>query len=106
MNNNYIVWHGTPVRAIIQPYAFYYTGLILWSQRFTFMFDLGSNGGFSDGRTMCHGYHFVSSVDHPISDSVGLLVYDSMHTIYGKPVLYYKSFGTTSTLPRRGQGLG
>jgi hypothetical protein len=66
-------------------------GLLLYrldpmSQRFTFMFSLGSNDFFYDRRTMYgwgHGYSFASSVDHLRSDSVELLVYDSMRQYPG-----------------------
>jgi hypothetical protein len=50
------------------------------------MMGLGSNGYFVTG-TSClnkgHGYSFASSVGHPRSDSVGLLVYDGMRTYPG-----------------------
>jgi hypothetical protein len=44
MNNIYIVWHGTLVCVLLGPWAYYYAGLIIWLEIFTFMFDIGSNG--------------------------------------------------------------
>jgi hypothetical protein len=55
------------------------------------MTGLGSNGCFVTGSPFInggHGYGFASSVGHPRSDSVGLLVYDSMSTLSGAPMLY------------------
>jgi hypothetical protein len=49
-----------------------------------------------------HGYGFSSSVRHSRSNSVGLLVYDGMCTIFGAPLLYYRSLRTTLTLLGRG----
>jgi len=46
-----------------------------------------------------HHYGFASSVGHPRSNSVRLLVNDGIRTIYGAPVLYYRTIGTASTLP-------
>jgi hypothetical protein len=62
---------------------------------------LGSNGYFCDWRTMLEwgqGYDFASSIGNLRSDSVGLLVYDSMRTIFGVSMLYYRSFRTAPTL--------
>jgi hypothetical protein len=50
------------------------------------MMGLGSNNCFVTGTPYLNGgydYGFTSSVGHPRSDSVGLLVYDSMHTYQG-----------------------
>jgi len=62
-----------------------------------FVFVIGApclNGGHDDG--------FVSSVGHQSLDSVGLLVYHGMHTIYGAPMLYYRSLWTARTPPKMG----
>jgi hypothetical protein len=48
-----------------------------------------------------HGYDFTSSVGHLRLDSVGLLVYDGMCTIFGAPMLYFRSLWTMPTMPRR-----
>jgi hypothetical protein len=45
-----------------------------------------TNGGHGDG--------FASSVAHPRSNSVELLVYDGMHIISWASVLYYRSLGS------------
>jgi hypothetical protein len=79
--------------------------LTLWSKRFTFMFELGSSGYFVTGTpfmNMGHDYSFSSSVSYPRSDSVRLVVYDGMCTIFGALVLYYRSLETTLTLWKRG----
>jgi hypothetical protein len=39
---------------------------------------------------------------HPSSDSVGLLVYDGMRTIFRTSVLYYRNLGIAPILSRRG----
>jgi len=68
MNNIYIVWHGTLVCVLLGPWAYYYAGLIIWLEIFTFMFDIGSNGFIGDWCTMYrwgHNYNIISSVDHP-----------------------------------------
>jgi hypothetical protein len=44
------------------------------------------------------GYGFATSVCHPRSDSVGLLVYDAMRTISEAPLLYYRSLRTAPNL--------
>jgi hypothetical protein len=65
------------------------------------MMGLVSNGYFvTDAPCLNggHGYDFASSVGHSRSNSVGLLVYDGIHTISGVLVLYYKSLETTPTL--------
>jgi hypothetical protein len=65
------------------------------------MIGLGSNGCFVTGAPCLnegHSYGFASSVAHPRSDLVRLLVYDGMHTFLGAPVLYYRSLGTAPTL--------
>lgn len=67
--------------------------------------SLRSNGYFVIGAPFMngvYGYGFASSVGHPMSDSVGLLVYDGMSIISGASVLYYRSFETTPTLLERG----
>jgi hypothetical protein len=68
------------------------------------MMGLGFNGHFMTGAQCLnggHGYDFASSVGHLRLDSVGLLVYDGMHTYLG-PVLYSKSLGAAPTLPGMG----
>jgi hypothetical protein len=69
------------------------------------MKGFGSNGCFVTD-TLClngdHGNGFANSVGHRRSNSVGLLVYDTMCTIFETPILYYRSLRTTPTLPRRG----
>jgi hypothetical protein len=70
------------------------------------MFGLESNGCFvTDApciiKVMITAL-LVSSVGQLKSNSVGLLVYDSMHIISGALVLSYRSLGITSTMPRRG----
>jgi hypothetical protein len=49
-----------------------------------------------------HLEDFASSVGHPRSDSVGLLVDDGMRIILLAPVLYYRSLGIVPTLPSKG----
>jgi hypothetical protein len=69
------------------------------------MIGLGSNEFFVNSAPFTnvgHGYGFASSVDHPRLNLVGLLVYDGMCTIFGVPVLYYRSLGTVPTLPKNG----
>ncbi len=61
--------------------------LTLWSKVYDYvMMGIGSNNCFVTG-TPClivgHNYGFASSVGHPRSDSVGLLVYDGMRTYPG-----------------------
>jgi hypothetical protein len=66
------------------------------------MMSLISNDCFMIGASFMnggHGYGFASSVGHLRSDSVRLLVYNVMHTIYVALVFYYKSLDTTPTLP-------
>jgi hypothetical protein len=66
---------------------------------------LRSNGCFTTGAPCLNGvpgYIFASSLDHPRSNSIWLLVYDSMHTKSGTPMLYYGSIETMPTLSRRG----
>jgi predicted glycosyltransferase involved in capsule biosynthesis len=68
------------------------------------MMGIGSNNCFVTG-TPClnegHSYSFSSSAGYSRSDSVGLLVYDDIRTIFRASVLYYMSLGTTPTLPGR-----
>jgi hypothetical protein len=54
------------------------------------MMGLGSNGCFVIAAPCLNGSHdygFPSSMGHPRSDSIWLLVYDGMHTIFGAPVV-------------------
>jgi hypothetical protein len=72
---------------------------------FDMMMSLGFNGCFVTSSPFTnegHSYGFVSNVNHSRLDSIRLLIYDSMRTIFGAPVLYYKSLGTTPTLSGRG----
>jgi hypothetical protein len=67
--------------------------LIMWLNRFIFMFGLMV---LCDRRTMygcSHHYRFASSMGYPRSDSVKLLVLDAV-AISGVPVLYYRSLRT------------
>jgi hypothetical protein len=66
------------------------------------LMGLGSNSCFVTGAPFGHGYGFVNRMGHLRLDSFGLLVNDSIRTISGAPVLYYKSFGITLTLPKNG----
>jgi hypothetical protein len=69
------------------------------------MMGLGSNDCFVTAtlfKNRGHGYDFASSVSHPRSNSVELLVYDDMCTILRVLVLYYRSLGTAPTLIRKG----
>jgi hypothetical protein len=69
------------------------------------MMGLGSNGCFVT-ITLClnegHIYGFASSVGPPRSDSIRLLVYEGMRTIFGVLVLYYRPLETVLTLPIKG----
>jgi hypothetical protein len=49
-----------------------------------------------------YGYSFASNVGHSRLDSVGLLVFDGMRTIFEAPVLCYRSLRTTLNLSGRG----
>jgi len=49
-----------------------------------------------------HSYDFASIMGHPRLDSVGLIIYDDIHTIFGTLVLYYRFIRTMPTLPRNG----
>jgi hypothetical protein len=72
---------------------------------FDTMMSLGFNGCVVTSSPFTnegHSYDFASNVNHPMSDSIRLLIYDSMRTIFGALVLYYKSLGTTPTPSGRG----
>jgi hypothetical protein len=81
---------------------YYYTCYSLWSKAYDYVtMGLGSNGCFVTRVPYLNGgngYGFTSSVGHPRSDLVGLLVYDGMCTISGAPVLYYRSLETVPSL--------
>jgi hypothetical protein len=48
-----------------------------------------------------HGFNFASSMSYSRSDSIRQLVYEGMRTLFGESVLYYRSFGISSTLSGR-----
>jgi hypothetical protein len=65
------------------------------------MIGLAYNGCFVTGAPYLnrgHNYEFANSVGHPRSNSIGLLIYDGICTIYEAPMLYYKSLGIALTL--------
>jgi hypothetical protein len=67
------------------------------------MMSFGSNGCFVISTPCLNGgydYDFASNMGHLRLDSVWLLVYVNMRTISEAPVLYYRSLGTASILPR------
>jgi hypothetical protein len=75
VNENYL--SGTPVHTI---WAYYYTGLTLWSRDLPFCLALYPMV-LCDRRTMyrwSHHYGFASSMGDSRLDSVRLLVYDGM----------------------------
>jgi hypothetical protein len=69
----YIVRHGTPVCAVEQSWAYYYTSCFLWSKVYNcVMMGFGFNGCFVIGApclNVGHNYDFASSVGHLRSNS-------------------------------------
>lgn len=53
---------------------------------------------FVTGAPCLNGVRVTSSIGNSRSNSVDLLVYDDMRTIFGVSVLYYRSFRTVPTL--------
>jgi hypothetical protein len=78
--------------------------IVLYGQKFIMCYDRSwiqwlfvTGAQFLNGS---HGYIFSSSMGHPMSDSVELLVYDGTYTYITDEafVLYYRSLETASTL--------
>lgn len=76
--------------------------VVLYDQKFIMCYDgFGSNNCFVNNAPCLNGsdnYGFTSSIGHPMSNSVELLVYDDMRIYSGAHVLYYMPIGTASIL--------
>lgn len=95
----HMTWYTGTCGIMIMSLLLY--NLTLWSKRFIIMLGIGSNGCYVTDAPCWnrgHSYKFASSVGHPRSDSVGLLVYDGMSTISEVQMLYY-SWANTKTRP-------